>query len=144
MTNSISLSSDLNTLFLIEESQVVAFPLFAKQGILIGAIQNQLVAATNKNAIDKNTTTVESVETAKSQIQFYYSDKLKQAFIIIIDIQASKQDPGGDAPDFNYRALTFDLQKENIVIRKTEERILIYRVSQRRVIIQDDLVPFGK
>jgi len=142
MTNSISLSSDLNTLFLIEESQVVAFPLYSKQGILIGSIQNQLVAATNKVIIDKSSSSVDSIEISKSQIQFYYSDKLKQAFIIIIDIQANKNAP--DVPGFNYRALTYDLKQENIVIRKTEERILIFRVPQRRVIVKDDLQPFGK
>jgi len=143
MTNSISLSSDLNTLFLIEESQVVAFPLFSRQGVLIGSLQNQLVAATNKDAINKNLTTVESVETAKSQIQFYYSDKLEQAFIIIIDIQANKN-TDSDAPDFNYRALTYDLKKENLVIKKTEDKILMYRISRRREIIKEDTTPFGK
>ncbi len=140
MTNSISLSSDLNTLFLIEESQVVAFPLYSKQGVLIGSIQNQLVAATNKASIDKNTVKVDIVETSKSQIQFYYSDKVKQAFIIIIDIMAEK---GADAPNFSYRAHTYNLLKENIVIKKTEDKILLYRVPQRAVIVKDELTPFS-
>lgn len=140
MTNSISLSSDLNTLFLIEESQVVAFPLYSKQGVLIGSIQNQLVAATNKASIDKNTVKVDIVETSKSQIQFYYSDKVKQAFIIIIDIMAEK---GADAPSFGYRAHTYNLLKENIVIKKTEDKILLYRVPQRAVIVKDELTPFS-
>ena len=53
MTNSISLSSDLETVFLIEEKQVVAFPLLSKNGILIGSINKQLVAATNQAPITK-------------------------------------------------------------------------------------------
>jgi len=140
MTNSISLSSDLNTLFLIEESQVVAFPLFAKQGILIGSLQNQLVAATNKDAFDKNIVKVDIIEITKSQIQFYYSEKLEQAFIIIIDIMAER---GSDAPDFGYRALTYDLAKENIVLRRTEETVLLYRVPKRAFIIKDEITPFN-
>jgi len=139
MTNSISLSSDLNTLFLIEESQVVAFPLFAKQGILIGTLQNQLVAATNKTTIDKTTAKVDVVDPTKSQIQFYYSSKLERAFIIIIDIMAERS---SGAPDFGYRALDYNLIKENIVIRKTEENILIYRVPHRKVIVRDEFTPF--
>lgn len=140
MTNSISLSSDLNTLFLIEESQVVAFPLYSKQGVLIGSIQNQLVAATNKATIDKNIVKVDIVETSRSQIQFYYSDKVKKAFIIIIDIMAEK---GVDEPNFGYRAHTYNLNKENIVIRKTEDNIFLYRMPQRTVIVKDQLAPFG-
>ncbi len=140
MTNSISLSSDLNTLFLIEESQVVAFPLVSKQGILIGNIQGQLVAATNKNAIDKKTVKIETVETDKSQIQFYYSDSLKQAFIIIIDIDANKGP--NDSPNFNYRALTYNLAKENIVIRKSENKIFLFRIPQLRTITKDSVEPF--
>lgn len=141
MTNSISLSSDLETVFLIEERQVVAFPLLSKNGILIGTLNNQLVAATNTDSISKSGS-VESVDVARSQIQFYYSDRFKQAFIIIIDIDASKNPQTSSAPNIQTRALSYNLAIENLIIRRTENKVNLFRVPKKVISNDEKFKPF--
>lgn len=127
MTNSISFSSDLETLFLIEEHQVVAFPLESKRGVVIGRVQGQLVAATQKDIKDKKNVKIDLVDMGKSQVQFYYSDRQQTAFIIIIDIQADK----GPNPktSYNYRALTYNFSSENLIIKRSNNRLHLIRVK---------------
>ena len=127
MTNSISFSSDLETLFLIEEQQVVAFPLESKRGVVIGRMQGQLIAATQKDIKDKKNVKIDFVDMKKSQVQFYYSDQQKTAFIIIIDIQLDKS-PNPKA-SYNYRALTYDFSNENLIIKRSNNRLHLIRVK---------------
>lgn len=46
MLNSISLSSDMNTLYLIDNGRVIPFDLTVPQGVLVGLLGGQLVVAT--------------------------------------------------------------------------------------------------
>jgi hypothetical protein len=46
MLNSISLSSDMNTLYLIDNGRAIPFDLRVSQGVLVGMIGGQLVVAT--------------------------------------------------------------------------------------------------
>lgn len=127
MTNSISFSSDLETLFLIEEHQVVAFPLESKRGVVIGRVQGQLIAATQKDLKDKKNVKIDFVDMTKSQVQFYYSDKEGTAFIIIIDIDADKS-PTTSA-SYRYRALTYNFSNENLIIKRSNNRLNLIRVK---------------
>ena len=127
MTNSISFSSDLQTLFLIEEHQVVAFPLESKHGVVIGIVQGQLVAATQKDLNGYRNVKIETVNMDEAQVQFFYSDREKKAFIIIIDIDADKS-PTGGTKSYKYRAFTYSLTRENLIIKKSANRITLIRV----------------
>lgn len=53
MTNSICLSSDMNTLFLIDNGRAIAFDLNSPQGILVGVVKGQLVAVTAIRPLDE-------------------------------------------------------------------------------------------
>lgn len=46
MINTITLSSDMKTLFLIDDGRAIAFPLDTDNGVLIAAIRGQIVVAT--------------------------------------------------------------------------------------------------
>ena len=128
MTNSVSFSSELNTLFLIEETQVVAFPLASKKGILVSKVEDQLVAATFQGTIIKRQTKVIQIETDKSQIQFYYSNQLDQAFIIIIDAEFDKDTNPGN---YTYRNLNYDLNRFTLVIKRVENKLTFYSFPKK-------------
>lgn len=54
MINSITLSSDMKTLYLIDNGRAIDFPIDSEVGILIGKIGNQLSVATAVSPIDQN------------------------------------------------------------------------------------------
>lgn len=124
MLNSISFSSDLETLFLIEEAQVVAFPLSSKKGIIIGKLEDQLVAGSHKEPIKKKHLKVQEFELDKSQVQFYYSEKVNKAFLIIIDIDFSKDAPAKYAT----KSMAIDLNRENLILNKIENKLRVIRL----------------
>lgn len=65
MLNSISLSSDMKTLYLIDNGRAIAFDLTAPQGVLIGKLGDQLVVATANNA------SLEKEEGRNAQVKRY-------------------------------------------------------------------------
>ncbi|NJL75469.1 MAG: hypothetical protein HC892_11005 [Saprospiraceae bacterium] len=46
MTNTITLSSDMNTLYLIDDERVIPFDLTNSKGVLIGVLKGQITVAT--------------------------------------------------------------------------------------------------
>ena len=79
---------------------------------------------------------------AKSQIQFYYSDRFEQAFIIIIDIDASKDPTPSTIPKFQTRGLSYNLAIENLILRRTENKINIFRVPKELISDNEEFEPF--
>ena len=129
MVNSISFSSGLNTLFLIEETQVVAFPLASKKGVMVTKAEDQLVAATFNGLINKRKTKVTNIDTAKSQVQFYYSDQYRQAFLIIIDVEFDKGPNNTD--EYKYRTFNYDLDKTTLVFKRVENKLTIFSFAKQ-------------
>lgn len=53
MVNTITLSSDMETLYLIDNGRAIAFPLDLKDGVLIGTLKGQITVATGFRAPDE-------------------------------------------------------------------------------------------
>ncbi len=127
MTNSITFSSDLDKLFLVEESQVVSFPLSGKKGVVIGKIHGQLIAASANSKMLSLARKPTVIELETAQIQFYYSTQFEQAFIIIIEIDFNKT-KGIQGNNYKTRSLFYNLNKENLLVKKEKGKMMLYKV----------------
>lgn len=54
MVNTLTLSSDMETLYLIDNGRAIAFPLNIKDGVLIGTLKGQITVATGFKMPDEN------------------------------------------------------------------------------------------
>ena len=68
MLNSISLSSDMKTLYLIDNGRAIPFDLTVPQGVLVGLLGDQLVVATAVNRPQSGELPVEPDPTAGEEV----------------------------------------------------------------------------
>ena len=113
MVNSITLSSDMSTLYLIDNGRSIDFPFNNPRGILIGSLKGQLSVAT---AIEPPTTeeTAEGktikLPTEKAQwTMFYHIDTEVLGIIGASDIDIAISEPGGPSCNQNF----FDLKDKS-------------------------------
>ena len=124
MVNTVSLSSDMQSLFLIDEGRAFAFPLDAVKGVYVGTLKGQISAATaldpatdESNEAKKGKTL--KLTTTKSQWTLAYYRKSEVLGIIgATDIDSSLR-PGGDTyVDAPSKAYLFDLKLYIVNIKR--------------------------
>lgn len=134
MVNTVSLSSDMQSLFLIDEGRAFAFPLDAVKGVYVGTLKGQISAATaldpatdESNEAKKGKTL--KLTTTKSQWTLAYYRKsevlgiigatdIDSSLIGATDIDSSLR-PGGDTyVDAPSKAYLFDLKLYIVNIKR--------------------------
>lgn len=118
MVNSITVSSDMSTLYLIDNGRSIDFPFNNPRGVLIGSLKGQLSVAT---AIEPPTSeemaqakTIK-LPTEKAQwTMFYYIDKETLAIVGASDIDIAISEPGTPECNQNF----FDLSQDIVRIRR--------------------------
>ena len=118
MVNSITVSSDMSTLYLIDNGRSIDFPFNNPRGVLIGSLKGQLSVAT---AIEPPTS--EEIAAAKTiklptekaqWTMFYYIDKETLAIVGASDIDIAISEPGTPECNQNF----FDLSQDIVRIRR--------------------------
>jgi hypothetical protein len=134
MINTITLSPDMDKLFLIEEKQVLSFALTHKNGILITQAGGQITAATGSGATPAGTKVYEYVLN-KRQLQVAFSVAFNKAFIIIIeDIDFNLGEE--KAQEHKTVAKDFSMKKSNLLLKRVENKLLVYLLPKG---IKDDV-----
>ena len=125
MVNSITVSSDMSTLYLIDNGRSIDFPFNNPRGVLIGSLKGQLSVAT---AIEPPTS--EELAAAKTiklptenaqWTMFYHFDDEVLAVIGATDIDFAKPEPTPPVCNQNF----FELQSNIVRIRKIGNAIEI-------------------
>ena len=130
MTNSICLSSDMNTLFLIDNGRAIAFDLNNANGILVGVVKGQLVAVTAIRPLDEQLGQDKinslSFPIKDSQYTMMYNEDNNVVFFIgATEIDGSLT--VGQAPAVKIESL--NLGEQAIHIRKKGSDIIIQRAK---------------
>lgn len=130
MVNSITLSSDMSTLYLIDNGRSIDFPFNNPRGVLIGSLKGQLSVAT---AIEPPTSEEMAeaktlkLPTEKAQwTMFYHFDNGVLGIIGAADIDVAIAEPGTPTCNQNF----FDLNQNIVRIRRIGNAI---EVSSRPV-----------
>lgn len=157
MLNTITLSSDMETLYLIDNKRSIEFPLNTKEGILIGTINGQIsvVSAINPPAeeddnpienapSDSNTPKPAAlaapakkgvinpkmviISAKKDQwTNFYNGNNRVMGLIGIGDIDISIAEPERLTPV----AFIFDLKEKVVSVRKKEDRVIFTTMNKK-------------
>jgi hypothetical protein len=145
MLNSISLSSDMKTLYLVDNGRAIPFDLTVPEGVIIGLLGGQLVVATAATPFDPLPTTPGTEETPvlgarklagsaekftfkageNSQYTVSYNEKNKALGVIGVDdliFQLQNQDNSGCSEQF------FSLEREKFVriVKKTDVLEIVF------------------
>ncbi|MEZ5045176.1 MAG: hypothetical protein R2828_35100 [Saprospiraceae bacterium] len=125
MVNSITVSSDMSTLYLIDNGRSIDFPFNNPRGILIGSLKGQLSVAT---AIDPPTAdetagskTIKLPTEGAQWTMFYHIDNGVLGIIGASDIDIAISQPGGPNCNQNF----FDLTTNVVRIRRIGNAIEI-------------------
>ena len=143
MINSITLSSDMKTLYLIDNGRAISFPIDDQVGILIGKIGDQLSVATAVKPIDTadnaddTRTTTRSSDTGRKVIKLqaaeksqwtmtYHSDNQQLVIIGTTDIDLSLTQPDKVNCDMHF----VDLSNKIVNIRRKEEELELIELQK--------------
>ncbi|MCB0568136.1 MAG: hypothetical protein KDC66_00155 [Phaeodactylibacter sp.] len=144
MVNTIAVSTDMETLYLIDDNRAIAFPLLGTKGIIIGLLDGQLTVATaaqppkmdmdieNPTNGDNAARVVSSdgrvkivklpiTNTAWSTV----FDRKKAALCFIGATEVEIRVSGGDELEFKASLEFFELNKGNIYVRRTKDSIVV-------------------
>ena len=155
MLNTITLSSDLETLYLIDNNRAIEFPLNSKKGILIGSLNGQItvVSAINppkeeddapigdgdgnlQNPVGTLTKSKGGVLNPKTVIispkkdqftNFYNGKNQVLGLIGIVDIDASIAEPESSEP----LLFMYDLNDSVINVRKVGNSVVFKRTTRK-------------
>ena len=155
MLNTITLSSDLETLYLIDNNRAIEFPLNSKKGILIGSLNGQITVvsainppkeeddapigdgdgnlqnpvgtlAKSKGAVLNPKTVI--ISPKKDQFTNFYNGKNQVLGLIgIIDIDASIAEPESSEP----LLFMYDLNDSVINVRKVGNSVVFKRTTRK-------------
>lgn len=127
MTNSITFSSDSERLYLIEEKQVLTFELNQHKAVLVGIVENQLIAASANLPDKKSKNKLIQLPVDKKNWQILYKASKKTLIIIgVDDLEFNLQGDTLATPDCGVYGI--DLRKNNVLVNKTNQTINVYVV----------------
>lgn len=125
MVNSITLSSDSERLYLIEEKQVLTFDLSQHKGVLISNVENQLVAASS-GLPDKNIKSrIIQLPTQNKSWQILYKPTRRTLIIIgVDDLEFNLQGAPLSTPDCGVYGI--DMRKFNVTLIRQATNLVLY------------------
>ncbi len=130
MVNSITVSSDMSTLYLIDNGRSIDFPFNNPRGVLIGSLKGQLSVATaiEPPSAEENTAakTIKLPTENAQWTMFYHIDDSTLAIVGATDIDFAKPEPTPPVCNQNF----FDLESNVVRIRRIGNAI---EVSSRPV-----------
>ena len=146
MVNNICLSTDMNTLYLIDDERAIRFPLNQRSGILIGTLRGQLTAATafklpkpveeadpEMTTGSQSTTLVMSATKNKEQVRLstrrtawsavFHPGRMQLSFVGATEVEIRR--PDEEPVDYKAEIVSFDLRENTLNIRRIGETLLI-------------------
>lgn len=141
MVNTLTLSSDMETLYLIDNGRAIAFPLNSKDGILIGTLKGQITVATGFKLPETDTNTEVATNgsdlTKKRTLKLLVKDNSQwtgaynRTHGIMAFIGATEIDLGITNQDqVKSQAFVFDLKTKVINIRRNKNAIEIAELDR--------------
>jgi hypothetical protein len=137
MINTVAFSPDLSHLFVVEESQVVSFPLTHPRGLIISKVQNQITAATAPTKLILKNAKVIDLNPTKYSWQINYSNIYKSLFIIGVgDIDFNAQI---EATQAKYKTVftQYDLEKNDLYLRRVENSLTVAPLRKQAAGVSD-------
>lgn len=138
MVNTISLSSDLNTLYLVDDGRVIPFDLRKPEGVLIGKIHNQIAAATGVKEEDgkpKHAKGDRIELEVKSNDQYTFTYNRASAGLGLIgatDIIQTTPVPGEPpVPTGTCELQLFSLDDYDLHIQRNDKALVITKLSKK-------------
>mgnify|MGYP006271880481 FL=1 len=146
MVNNICLSTDMKTLYLIDDGRAISFPLDQRSGILIGTLRGQLTAATafelpkpieeadpGMIAGATSTTLVMSATKNKEQVRLstrktawsavFHPGRMQLSLVGATEVEIRQA--GEEPVDYKAEIVSFNLKDNALNIRRTGETLLI-------------------
>ncbi|HKK78164.1 MAG TPA: hypothetical protein VJ933_00990 [Phaeodactylibacter sp.] len=146
MVNNICLSTDMKTLYLIDDGRAISFPLDQRSGILIGTLQGQLTAATafelpksieeadpGMVAGSRSTTLVMSATKNKELVRLstqktawsavFHPGRMQLSLVGATEVEIRQADE--EPVDYKAEIVSFDLKENTLNIRRIGELLLI-------------------
>lgn len=147
MVNTVSLSSDMQSLFLIDDGRAFAFPLDAVKGVYIGSLKGQITAATaldpaTDEPIDTKKGKTLKLTTTKAQWTIAYYRKsevlgiigatdIDSSLIGATDIDSSLKSGGDNFLEAPSKAYLFDLKFFIVNVRRVGNALEITTYSRQ-------------
>lgn len=146
MVNNICLSTNMKTLYLIDDGRAISFPLDERSGILIGTLRGQLTAATayelpppaeeaepDMGARSQAANLVLSATDNKEQVRLSTRKTVWSAAFHIGRMQLSLvgateveiRQPDEEPVDYKAEIVTFDLKENTLNIRRIGDTLII-------------------
>ena len=145
MVNNICLSTDMKTLYLIDDGRAISFPLDQRSGILIGTLRGQLTAATafelpktieaepDMTTSPGSTTLVMSATKNKEQVRLstrktawsavFHPGRMQLSLVGATEVEIRK--PDEEPVDYKAEIVSFNLKENTLNIRRIDETLLI-------------------
>jgi hypothetical protein len=153
MVNNICLSTDMKTLYLIDDGRAVSFPLDVRSGILIGTLKGQLTAATAfelppvvedvpelqsgsdatnvvlRASKDKEIVRLTTGKTVWTSV--FHKDRMQLSLVGATEVEIRQ--PNDDGPvEYKSELVSFNLQENTLNIRRIGE-VLVIRCLPNKV-----------
>lgn len=145
MVNTITLSSDMQTLYIIDDGRAFEFPINTAKGIYVGTLKGQITAATALEPATEEGTEVKrgktlKLTTTKSQWNLAFAKKLEALSVIgatdidssiigATDIDSSLKSVG-DYSEVPGKAYLFDLKRFILNVRRVGNSIEITTIEK--------------
>lgn len=144
MVNTLTLSSDMETLYLIDNGRAIAFPLNSKDGILIGTLKGQITVATGFKIPETNgasglasDSSGAALPTKKRTLKLpvkensQWTGTYNRPHGILAFIGATEIDLGiADDQQIKPQAFLFDLKNKVVNVRRNKNAIEIVELDR--------------
>lgn len=128
MSNTITLSTDMNTLYLIDDERAIPFDLNNGKGVLIGTMLGQVTVVTangkleQEAVIKKLDSTKNNLPVKGNQWTVMYNEEVQAMYVIgALDIESGIQEPNSTP----CKKLLYNLGKQVVSIRREGNNLAV-------------------